>query len=186
MELRIRRPAAGDEGALETLYRSAFGRRGPPGRTLVFQRERAVVAVVGGRVVGFGCYEPAKPDLDPQLAALDPESRRFLDPLRELEDDPAVRVEAPRGLLVARGRGDRVFTALAVDARYRRRGVGRLLAVARLQLALRDGVPQVFVHCIDGSGSRGLYEKLGFVPLVHVTRHYRDGTGMSLLYRALR
>ena len=54
-----------------------------------------------------------------------------------------------------------------------------------LQLAANAGVPQVFVHAVAGSGSRQLYERLGFTPLVRLAAHYRDGTGMTLLYREL-
>jgi ribosomal protein S18 acetylase RimI-like enzyme len=141
-----------------------------------------VVAELDGQVVGFGCMERAGPDLDVQLRCLAPDVRAFLEPLAEL-DDANVVIEAAPGRIVTRQEGDVVLTAVAVDPRYRRRGIARALAVARLRLAARSGASQVFVHCVDGSGSRELYEQLGFEPLVRFRRHYSDGTGMALLVR---
>jgi hypothetical protein len=43
----------------------------------------------------------------------------------------------------------------------------------------------MFVHCVDGTGSRELFQGQGFLPLVHYARHYSDGSGMTLLARPL-
>lgn len=176
---------------MRSLYRAAFGVRSP-GRRLqpVFRYDDSLVAAVADAIVGIGCTAPADRDLDPLLACLEPSTRRILEPLGRHPvfpgEPPPVVIEAPMGLQVARQPRDRLFTALAVDDRWRRRGIGRALAVGRLALALRDGATQVFVHCVAGSGSRQLYESLGFVPLVRLAHHYGDGSGMTLLWRRLR
>jgi GNAT superfamily N-acetyltransferase len=185
--LLIRRPRQGEGARMSALYREAFGRRIPHRRLRpLFQVETSLVAVLEDQIVGLAVTTPADPSLDPMLGCLDPVDRRFLEPLRaELGRRAALTVLAPAGLAPVRTPSDQVFEALAVDRRFRRRGVGQSLASVQLQLARREGARQVFVHCVAGSGSRELYEGLGMVPLVHFERHYGDGTAMTLLYASL-
>jgi GNAT superfamily N-acetyltransferase len=172
---------------MSSLYREAFGRRMPDRRLRpVFRVENSLVAVHEDQIVGLAVTTPADPSLDPMLGCLEPLTRRFLEPLRlELGRRAALTLLAPAGVVPTRTPTDQIFEALAVDRRFRRRGVGQSLASVQLQLARREGARQVFVHCVEGSGSRELYEGLGLVPLVHFERHYLDGTGMTLLYAVL-
>lgn len=185
----IRAPRHGDGRQMAALYRAAFSDR-LPGRDVWprFGFDDSLVAALGDRIVGLGCFEDAKSDLDPLLDCLAPLTRQLLDPLGRNPipgEPPALVIEAPVGVAPVRGPGDRVFSAVAVDRAFRRQGIGRALAIRRLERAVNDGVSQVFVHAIDGSGSRELYERLGFTPLVRFALHYRDGAGMTLLYRRL-
>lgn len=181
-----RRARPGDGPRLLDLYRQAFAHHGGTIRGgMAHLSGPTVVAEVDHRLVGFGCWhvvrDPAtEPELRTMLGNLDPVGRALLG-----GDTPValpVRVEAPPGLVVELAAGDVVFTALAVVSALRRRGIGTGLARARLALARASGAGQVFVHCVDGSGSRALYEALGFAPLVTTDRHYPDGSGMTLLY----
>ncbi len=150
--------------------------------------KQTVVAEQGGALVGFGCWTDLHgprgigAQMRSWLSALLPAQRGMY-----ATDDPdaAFRIEAPEDWIVLPARGDRVFSALAVHPGHRRRGVGESLVLARLGLARRDEVRKVFVHCVAGSGSRELYERLGFTPLVTKRRHYPGGRGMTLLVRPL-
>ncbi|MCB9679249.1 MAG: GNAT family N-acetyltransferase [Alphaproteobacteria bacterium] len=186
----LRLPRHGDGPALVALYQHAFRRHGSTARSAIRQiRGEAVVAEIRGEIVGLGCIDRIADDdvraLHPLLAALEPSSRALLAP--SLEVELPFRVEAPPGLTVAVGPDDWLLTALVVREGHRRQGIGTAIALARLALARESASPgaQVFVHCVAGAGSRGLYEKLDFVPLVTKDRHYPGGAGMTLLYRPL-
>lgn len=185
-----RRARAADQPRLLDLYRQAFTQHGGTLHGGMAQLSLpTVVAEVSHHLVGFGCWHVIRhpseaPDLRTMLGSLDPVGRALLG-----GDSPVrlpVRVEAPPGLVVTLAPGDVVFTALAVVSALRRQGLGTGLARARLALARSTGAGQVFVNCVDGSGSRALYERLGFVPLVTADRHYPDGSGMTLLYSPTR
>ena len=167
------------------LYRSTFGV--PPPWEVWQAPVRMIAAVEGDDVVGLGTWaahpEPRDPGIGRLLRCLHPWMRSSLD-LPE-SDEKGLFIEAPEGLEVEEGRADWHLTALAVLPTHRRRGIGTLLALERLRLAREAGATQVFVQCIEGSGSRSLYEGLGFTPLVRLARHYPDGRGMTLLYRRL-
>lgn len=167
------------------IYREAFDQRSP-GRSLrpFFRRDRSLVAVQGNEIAGLLCIDLADESLDAALGCLDPLTRRFLAPIEgalPAGETAAVEIFAPPGLTVARGPRDLLITAIAVDIRYRRRGVARALAIAAVGGPARSR--QIFAHCVAGSGSRELFEALGFVPLVSFARYYEDGTGMTLLFR---
>lgn len=207
MSLEIRRPRHGEGPQLQRLHRLAFRRYGASTGGAVRQlRQCTLVAELEGSLVGFGCWHrgvtrrslrPAKrpvpwsrPPWDASLAlhtllgSLEPTTRRLLD----VPDHPVglpLRVEAPPGLVVRARGADWVLTALAVHPEVRRRGVGTALARARIAAARRAGAHRVFVHCVAGSGSRPLYEAIGFTPLVTVDDYYRGGLAMTLLTLAL-
>lgn len=180
----------GDAAALARLYRQAFRKyerfRGGINRLA----GNTVVAELRGRVVGFGCWNVVQHpsherEIGDLLACLDPQMRRILQP----EDAPVdlpLRIEAPEDFQPRIERGDWVFTALAVDPAHRNKGIGTALARYRMMLAARARARRIYLHALTGSGSRELYTRLGFVPLVAKDHHYPDGTGMTLMVRELR
>jgi N-acetylglutamate synthase-like GNAT family acetyltransferase len=186
---RIRLARHGDGPALLALYQACFTEHGATVRSGVhaLYTQDLVVAEIDGDIVGLGAWaglldDGMGPEFRTWLSALLPDQRGMY-----ASDDPDApfRVEAPDDWVVIPAPGDRVFTALAVHPDHRRKGVGTSLALARLALAREAGVRKVFVHCIAGSGSRELYEGLGFVPLVTKRQHYPGGRGMTLLVKPL-
>ena len=177
-----------DARQLAKIYRQAFRRyerfRGGMNRL----SRNTVVAERDGRVVGFGCWNVVRDprserEIQDLLACLDPQMRRILQPDDAALDLPITLHTDTRPALE---RGDWVFTALAVDPAYRGTGVGTALARHRMMLASRARAHRIYLHALTGSGSRSLYERLGFTPLVSKDHHYPDGTGMTLMVRDLR
>ncbi len=125
---------------------------------------RAAVAELEGRVVGVGLVAPA-----------DPSYRGMAKGAEWVTDRPFPDV----------AEADCALTALVVDPAHRRKGVGRALALARVEMAELVGAQRVFVHCVEGSGSTELYLRLGFEPVLRRRRHYTDGSGMALLCATL-
>ena len=115
--------------------------------------------------MGLGCASVVRtrpnPGVAHLLAAMDPDQRDRL--FHHGLKAYGITIEAPPGLQVTQQRGDWVFTALAV----------------------RDaGATKVLVQTLDAGGSRQLYEKLGFVPLVRISEQSddpSDPTAMTLL-----
>lgn len=170
----IRRPRRGEGPELAALYQQSFHRysRRDVAHDLHRLTSDIVVAAVGGRVVGLGCWDTyvrvnPRGELPGLLADVGPEVRDLL-PV-----EPVVRP------------GDVVFSALAVHPGFRRRGIASRLVLARMRLATDQGASQVFVHCVDGAGSRELYLKLGFTELLTRDGFYADGAAMHLLFCAL-
>jgi ribosomal protein S18 acetylase RimI-like enzyme len=145
----------------------------------------SLVAAIDGRVVGFVTASPASGDLGALLGNLEPATRTILGPLGAPDEPRTIRIVAPSGVAPRVGPRDQLISAIAVDPRFRRRGVARALAVGQLALAEHAGVPQMFVHSIAGSGSAELFAGLGFTPLLELGRYYPDGTGMTFLFKAL-
>jgi GNAT superfamily N-acetyltransferase len=176
----IRPPEHGEGTRLAELYRMAFSgytRRIPrPDASNLF-----LVAEYRGEIVGVGGLEVGKPthDLESLLRYLAPLVRAAFEPL---DDAPPVRVEAPLGYRPRGTPSDAFLTALAVEPTLRRQGIGTRLTRGRLHHALKRGARQAWVTCVAGSGSRELYETLGFTPLVTLQRRYRGGQGMTLLH----
>ncbi|MEZ4320450.1 MAG: GNAT family N-acetyltransferase [Myxococcota bacterium] len=194
--LEVRRPRPGEGGALLRLFQACFAEHGShPGHAAGALRGPTWVAALEDEPVGFGCmmalHGSREPELRRLLGCLSPDARALLEPLADpllaggATEAPAVRVEAPAELRIELGARDVRFTALGVLPSHRRLGIGTLLARARLARAIERGATQVFVDCVAGSGSRELYERIGFTPLVTKARHYRGGAGMTLMHTFL-
>lgn len=191
----IRFPQHGEGPALSRLYRRAFEgyRERGSGLGLSQLREHTVVAAgPAGRIVGLGCFQridrfDPRGELARLVSCLAPEVRAILDPQVVPEGAPElpIRIHAPRGPVPTVREGDMVFTALAVDPAFRRRGVGTALALARMRLATERHARRIWVHCVEGSGSDALYRGLGFSPLLRRADHYRPGLAMHLMTCAL-
>lgn len=190
--LTIRPVRRGDHDALIALHTQAFHARGANRHQAWTQiRQDTLVALHEGEPVGFGCWEIAgkrrrEPELDDLLACLEPMTRAILAPASAPDVPLPLRIEAPPEVHPVQRPRDTVFTALAVRPDHRRSGVGTALAKARIDRARRHRSHSIFVHCVAGSGSRELYASLGFQPLVSKDAHYRDGTGMTLMWLGLR
>lgn len=109
------------------------------------------VAELGGRRVGFGAMVPF--DENPGL-------QLFANQFRRLDAKGRTRGEYSDWWRWSPGSWE--LSTLAVEAEFRRQGVGRALAVARLEHARALGARALFVRCIHGSGSAELYQSLGF------------------------
>lgn len=148
----------------------------------------ALVAVLDDEVLGFVTVGPVTPEVSDLLGCLEPSTRAILGPLGVPlgPDDPTpVRILAPRGLTVSLRVRSATINAIAVLPAHRRHGVAHALVRAVVAEATDLRVAQLFVHSVAGSGSRELFERHGFVPLVELARFYPDGTGMTFLWRDL-
>ncbi len=54
---------------------------------------------------------------------------------------------------------DVYFTNLAVHPKFRRLGIGKLLAEKRISIAKDMGAENIYLNCLEGSGSEELYSK---------------------------
>lgn len=182
----VRRPRPGEGERLAELYREGFAERVRRWHRPTFRFGETLVADVGGVIVGFGCAEPAGPEIDGQLAYLDPRDRALFASLAALGQphEPAA-VELFTDEAVRRAPSDALMTAITTDRTVRRCGVAEAIVDAWVELGARRGWRRMFAQCVDRSGSRELFGGLGFAPLVHLAHHYADGTGMTLMVRAL-
>jgi len=171
---------------VEALYLACFGHQTRDAGALArCQREMTGAGWVvraDARVVGFGSV--AKPDtrydfadwqvVEAVVLALHPEARAWV-------ASSGIRAHTTATDWLRYLPGARVGTAVGVDPSWRRRGVARLLAEARIEDARRGGARAFIVSCIQGSGSEVLYRELGFDMLVTVPDHYLGGEDMGVL-----
>ncbi len=87
---------------------------------------------------------------------------------------------ATRGALTTSAE-DRYVSALAVEGRARRRGVGRALLDVVIGEALSSGAGAVWLHCWDGADASGFYARQGFLPIVRIGPHYDDRSPATLM-----
>ncbi|MER7762805.1 GNAT family N-acetyltransferase [Streptomyces sp. NPDC097619] len=171
MELRREVPAGG-EARVAALYWEAFGRKlggalGPAPRGRAFlaahmHRDRAVTALVDGRVVGVAGFKIGGRGLSSARTA---DVLRAYGPLRGLVRLPLLalleRRTAPRRL---------DLDGLAVDPALRGRGIGTRLLDEVGALAAEHGCDHVRLDVIDGNPrARALYAREGFT-VVRTTR----------------
>lgn len=98
-----------------------------------------ILALDGGRVVGLGCAQP--------LIKASPKVQEFLGSAQSFNADPATTW---------------YMSELAVDANYRRHGIGKQLVRHRLLTANHRGATHfTFRTAIHGSNSLRLYRELG-------------------------
>lgn len=187
--ISIRQAVFEDGPTIVEIYRECLRQRMPVWSQQPIERQ-VNVAEHDGEVVGLGGFTVIDTvpysGLAHLLAAMEPSMRGRLFPygLKAY----GINIEAPPELRITQQRGDWVFTALAVRPDARRRGIGTALALERLRAAREAGATKVFVQTLDAGGSRQLYEKLGFVPLVRmseVSDAPSDATAMSLLCAVL-
>jgi len=81
---------------------------------------------------------------------------------------------------------DTIITVVAVDARYRRHGIGSMLVQDCIKSARSRGSFAVYSHCYDGNdgASAAMLKKAGFEPIITLGPKYLDGstaTTMGLL-----
>lgn len=169
-ELLLRPATPGDGPELRRLYQKAFSayseqERGPR------PHDELIVAEVGSALVGLARSADVSADMGRLLGI----ARSPWNPRSK------VQALAPAALVPEVDPFDRVLTALAVEPQHRCRGIGTALALARIEVAQVRGARSVFVHCVRGSGSQSLYERLGFRHLLLVDRWYRNGAAMVLM-----
>jgi ribosomal-protein-alanine N-acetyltransferase len=69
---------------------------------------------------------------------------------------------------------------LAVDARRRRRGVGRVLLDQMIVRSQRQGARQLFLEVgVDNPGARSLYAQAGFIEVGRRAGYYQRPTGSA-------
>ncbi|GAA4656708.1 GNAT family N-acetyltransferase [Streptomyces chumphonensis] len=156
---------AGAEERVAELYWEAFGRKlgpalGPPeaGRRFLaahLHRDRAVVALVGGAVVGVAGYQ-----LDGR-GLTGGDTRAVLDAYGLFRGLPRLALLA----LLERtpAAGELVMDGIAVDAGHRGGGIGGMLLEEVVRLAADHGRSTVRLDVIDTNPrARALYERRGF------------------------
>jgi ribosomal protein S18 acetylase RimI-like enzyme len=157
-----------DYAALESEYRK------------LFSPEHTIVACSDQEIVGFGCFNFFDDDYQ-----IYPEQRQDLDRYIQQEQTSEISVLkrytndfSESGYRV---RDDDVaFTSLATSARCRRRGIGRGLTRAMLDIAEEHGSTAAFVSCW-GECSAPLYTSLGFEPVACIGQKYSDGTSAVIM-----
>lgn len=154
MSLSFRAPRSDESAAVIALYRRGLlEREGWRVSLEPLLLGNTLVAELEGQVVGVACWSVVSdPAFEPDLAARVPVHT-----------------------------GDWVFTALVVEPEHWRRGIGTALAVERIRQAREAGAHQILVQCIEGAGTRELYQRLGFEAVRTEPAYYRDGSGMTLL-----
>lgn len=121
----------------------------------------------------------------PEVARIEKES--FSDPwsermLTESLENPAFRgyvcemegcIAGYVGYIVC---GDAEIALIAVDGRYRRKGIGRELLLHAIAKAKEEGCGNVFLEVrASNSPARAMYEGVGFVPISLRHKYYGDG-----------
>ena len=81
--------------------------------------------------------------------------------------------------------GGRIFS-IAVDPKYRERGIGRVLLKAALSNLRKRNIEYVKLEVRESNYiAQNLYRSMGFVEIGFVPAYYRDGEGAILMQRAL-
>lgn len=167
IELRRGLPP-GAEAQAAALYWEAFGRKlgpalGPAGAGTAFiaaqlHRDRAVVALAGGRLVGVAGYRHAG---RPFVGGKAGDVRRAYGRLRGLP-----RIALLALLERSPGPGQLLMDGIAVDPAFRGRGIGTRLLDGVVAIAAEQGYAEVRLDVIDvNPRARALYLREGFVPV---------------------
>ncbi|QSI47287.1 ribosomal protein S18-alanine N-acetyltransferase [Thermobispora bispora] len=94
------------------------------------------------------------------------------------------RIVGYAGLAVAADQAD--VQTIAVDERYRRRGIGAALLEALLAEAARRGATAVFLEVrADNAPAQAMYERFGFERIGLRRRYYHDGTDAITMVKRL-
>jgi ribosomal protein S18 acetylase RimI-like enzyme len=75
---------------------------------------------------------------------------------------------------------DLIFTDLAVDPKFRRRGIGEELARKRINMARKHGSSAIYAQCLGEGGSK-LLSKLEFLPIIRAGPRYPDGSACTVM-----
>jgi ribosomal protein S18 acetylase RimI-like enzyme len=155
----------GSEEQVAALYWEAFGRKlapalGPPGTGRAFlaahlDRDRGIVAMYGGRVVGVAGYQLGG------RALTGGGVREVLSTYGLFRGLPRLAVLALFERTPAAG--ELVMDGIAVDAAHRGRGIGGLLLEEIVAVAAEHGCRRIRLDVIDANPrARALYERHGF------------------------
>lgn len=91
------------------------------------------------------------------------------------EQEPAV------GFVISRGAADEEeLLLIAVDPRYRSRGIGGTLLERFISEAEARGAKRLFLEMREGNSAEGLYRRHGFAPVGRRRAYYRRGTEAPL------
>jgi len=94
------------------------------------------------------------------------------------------RIVGYAGLAVAADQAD--VQTIAVDERYRRRGIGAALLEALLAEAARRGATAVYLEVrADNAPAQAMYERFGFERIGLRRRYYHDGTDAITMVKRL-
>ena len=91
--------------------------------------------------------------------------------------DPAEGVAAAGFALSRGGYFDEELLLLAVDPRWRRRGLGRAMLVALVEAARSRGARQLLLEMRRGNPAEPLYRYFGFTPIGERPNYYRGREG---------
>ena len=89
--------------------------------------------------------------------------------------------EEAAGFVLSRGAADEEeLLLIAVDPRYRGRGIGTALLERFVAAARARGAERLFLEMRDGNPAESLYRRHGFAPVGRRRAYYRRGTGTPL------
>ncbi len=76
--------------------------------------------------------------------------------------------------------GEEELLLVVVDPAHRERGLGAKLIALLVGAARRRGAEQLFLEMREGNPARGLYERVGFLPIGRRKQYYRTRSGHRL------
>lgn len=93
-------------------------------------------------------------------------------------------IEAYAGLHAPRGSGAADIQTIAVNPRFRRRGLGRLMMRTLVNEALKRGATEIFLEVrADNPGAENLYRSLGFEQIAVRKRYYQPDNVDAIVMR---
>ena len=114
----------------------------------------SIVAEFNGEIIGFSLSFPSP------YHAITEELRNFL---------PADRLEHFEDFFSSRVEGSYFLDALAVDERYRNKGIGRGLIAKTIDKARKEGFRTLsLITYADNRAALRLYQRIGFVAVKHI------------------
>jgi N6-L-threonylcarbamoyladenine synthase len=104
-----------------------------------------------------------------------------------IDEDAPAELAGYAGLLAPRGSGDGDIQTIAVAPSARRRGLGRMLVLALVEVARDRGARQVFLEVrADNPDARALYDSLGFEEIAVRPNYYQpDGVDAQVMRLSL-